>query len=475
MLVLAVAPAVLDIDHFHQDFYLGPVNEVLAGRSMLVDVNCIYGVGVIYFLAATFKLLHLKPHYAPFTALLVTLTTTQIVMLYWITRRIFRSRPLTVQCLVAVVILGRIGFYHADNIGYPSVGPLRFGLPLLVLAAGFLRRIQPSSGWPWAWIEAGLVGAAATWSTETFVYTLSAYGFSTLAEAWALRGSPSDFARRCLRGALRPMVAIAAALTGLTLLTLLRSGGLPHLGNYLVYMTLYSGAFVKWDLAVWTPWILIPSTTCLSMLATAFRIHARRDLDAGSFFVAGLTGAAAAEFSYFIMRSHPNNLTHLATPVVIILFYRLDQSWRPASQSWQARWAALPVALLIVIRLGWSSLPSILRCLDRSVLAWTVRKAGHLIDTEPFPIPDLYAHLWAPRPSSPRVATHLRLAAKYARRQREIPAISPDAVEFYSLTGRKRSVPDRLRRRRRHSARLLRQDGDGFATAECRGGSAHHR
>ena len=34
----------------HQDFYLGPVNEIRHGRYMLVDDYSQYGVGVIYFL-----------------------------------------------------------------------------------------------------------------------------------------------------------------------------------------------------------------------------------------------------------------------------------------------------------------------------------------------------------------------------------------------------------------------------------------
>jgi hypothetical protein len=441
LLVLLVVPTVLEINYFHQSFYLGPVNEVEAGRSMLVDVTCQYGVGVIYFLAAAFKLLFLRSHYGPFTALLVTLTTLQFLLLYWIVRRIFQSRVLAMYCLVALVILSRIGFYHEDNIVFPSVGPLRFGLPLLILAAGFVRRSRPSSRCPWGWIEAGLLGVASIWSLETFVYSLAALGFSTVAEAWALRTSLLDFALRCLRGALRPTIAIAAAVAGLTLMTLLRSGRLPHLDQYMIFLTLYSGTFAAWDLALWTPWILLPGMVCLSLLATALRTQARRNLDPGHFFIAGLAGAAAAEFSYFIERSHPTNLTHLAAPIVLLLFYWLDQSWKGAGGAWQARWTALPVALLILIGLSWSSEQSIWSYLDRSLMAWTVRKAGALIDGEPMPIPDVYAHIWSPQPTSPRAAAHLQLAAKYAPKQREISVITPDALEFYSLTGRRDPFP----------------------------------
>jgi hypothetical protein len=44
------------IIQFHQNFLLGPANEVIHGRAMLVDTSSQYGVGSIYLLAGWFKL-----------------------------------------------------------------------------------------------------------------------------------------------------------------------------------------------------------------------------------------------------------------------------------------------------------------------------------------------------------------------------------------------------------------------------------
>ena len=41
---------------FSQDFYRGPVGQILHGQAMLVDVFSQYGVGVMYFLAALFHI-----------------------------------------------------------------------------------------------------------------------------------------------------------------------------------------------------------------------------------------------------------------------------------------------------------------------------------------------------------------------------------------------------------------------------------
>ena len=45
------------IIQFHQNFFLGPANQILAGDAMLVEVLSQYGVGSIYFLAGAFTVI----------------------------------------------------------------------------------------------------------------------------------------------------------------------------------------------------------------------------------------------------------------------------------------------------------------------------------------------------------------------------------------------------------------------------------
>ena len=45
------------IIQFHQNFFLGPANQILVGDAMLVDVLSQYGVGSIYFLAGAFTVI----------------------------------------------------------------------------------------------------------------------------------------------------------------------------------------------------------------------------------------------------------------------------------------------------------------------------------------------------------------------------------------------------------------------------------
>jgi hypothetical protein len=423
------------LNYYHQNFYLGPVREVLDGRSLLVDVNCQYGVAVIYFLAAAMKVLGMKPHFTPLTFLLMAWTAGLYVVLYWAMRRIFRSRLLALLCLASIICLSRYGFYVDDNVVFPNIGPLRFGLPILMLAAGYLRR---SKGSPrWAWIEYGFLGLSSIWSLETFIYCMSIWGFSLAAETWGEARGVFDFLLRWVWGVVAALAAIAGAFACLYALTYVRAGVWPDWSHYLYFMNLYSGTFPNLPMDLWSPWVLLPGAACLGLLASALRTHERRDLDAGHYFIVGATGAAAAEFSYFIMRSHPTNLSNVAPLFLVLVFYWLDRSWTRPDMGGSARWTALPVALFVLASLHWYCLPTIEKRYSQSVLSWMGDSAVDLLRGKAPAEPTALTQIWAPIPlCGPRVDASLRLIGLYAKDQKQVAIFTPEMEETYALSGK---------------------------------------
>ena len=427
--------------NYDKNYYLGPVNEVLSGRSMLVDVHCLYGVGLIYFLAGLFKVLGMKAHYTPFGFLLMAFAAGLHLLQYWMARLLFRSRLLALLCAAAILCLQGYGsFAGFNNIVYPSVGPLRFGLPMLLLAAGFLRRSRGSRAWAWA--ELGLLGLASVWSLETFVYCLSAWSFSECAEAWAGSSAVLEVFSRLWTRVLKAAGAIALAHAGLALFTLLRSGSLPHWGVYFYYMVYASGDVLSYPLALWTPWILLPGLLGLSLLALALLTRERKGLDPGHYCMVGAAGAAAAEFSYFIMRAHPNNLGHIAPLFLILFFYWMDKAWKGPSSLAALRWTATAAALLVLAALLWNAWDSIRLRSSQSALAWMAQDAGSLFQGKPLPLPEPYDRLWNPRAvASPSVQACLDLMARHAPAQERIAVFTPFMGEVYALSGRANPYP----------------------------------
>jgi hypothetical protein len=439
----AIAAATFSVspeyDAFHQNCYLGPVNEVFAGRSMLSDVLCEYGVAVIYFVAAAFKVLGLKPYHTQFTFLLMTLTVGEYLLLYWLTRRIFRSRLLALACLGCIICFCRYGsFWQWDNFTFPSVGPLRFGLPILILASGYLGRARRSRFWAAA--ELGLLGLASIWSLETLVYSLSAWGFAAGAEILGEAAGIGEFLGRCRLKAAQAGIAVSIAYAALTLLTLMRSGGLLHWGGYLDWLRVYTGTAENYPLSLWTPWILLPGVCCLSLLASSLAVSRRKELDAGLYCMVGVAGAAAAEFSYFIIRSHPNNLGHVAPLYIVLLFYWIDQSWARPHWSGAAKWTATPVAFFVLAALLWNAQAAISLRWGQSLLVWLKSDCQAILQGQGLPLPASLAQLWAPAGTASTDAA-LRLMKLYAPDQPSIAVFTADPVEVYALSGRADPFP----------------------------------
>ena len=158
----------------HYNFYLGPSNDLLLGKSMLVDINCQYGVFVIYFLAGIFKM-GLQPlSYKGLSGLISILAIIQYIFIYVLLRYALKSQIFAIVTLGLMVATNFIG--QLELITYfPSVGPLRFGLAYGVLGAAYLRgkyvRLKKHA---WFFAHAA-VGIASIWSVETFFYALATH------------------------------------------------------------------------------------------------------------------------------------------------------------------------------------------------------------------------------------------------------------------------------------------------------------
>ena len=153
---------------FHHDFLLGPANQVLGGDAVLVDTASQYGVASIWFLAGWFQLAPIG--YGTFGLLDGLLTALTFAAAFALMRMAGVSRLLAAVAIalgVAVLVYARE--YPVGAI--PQEGPLRFGLPLLVIIA-----VVAGARFPRARTYAHLgalaaFGLSSVWSLEAFAMT----------------------------------------------------------------------------------------------------------------------------------------------------------------------------------------------------------------------------------------------------------------------------------------------------------------
>src|SRR4051794_2114330 len=122
----------ITILRFHQGFLLAPADQILHGGAMLVDTASQYGVGSIYALAGWFKIAPIG--YGTLGLLDGILTALWFGAAYGVLRLARTSRTVAAGALALAVVA--LVFHLTYPVGsLPQDGPLRFGLPMLVVLA----------------------------------------------------------------------------------------------------------------------------------------------------------------------------------------------------------------------------------------------------------------------------------------------------------------------------------------------------
>jgi hypothetical protein len=312
----------------HQNFYLGPVNDIRHGRYMLVDDYSQYGVAVIYFLAAV--LAPLPFGYGSFVLVVGLLTSLLFVTVYVVLRVATRSLVIAGLGTFVALMSSSIATIGRST-QYPSTGFLRFGIPWLLVCALVVayRRDRPTRT-PLL-VAYALVGIAAVWSFETAFYTGATFAVGVVAAAWTRPDGQRwrSAATELGAGAAAAVVAIA----GLVTATELGRGRAPNVGGYLDFLRLYSVAgFGQLPVPGWSLGYLMGGLCVASLTAIAVIVSRGRgsELARPSTVVplAAVTTFGAVALTYFLGRSHPNNLTHVAPPFVAMVTLWTAVAWR---------------------------------------------------------------------------------------------------------------------------------------------------
>ena len=312
----------------HQDFYLGPANDIRHGRYMLVDDYSQYGVAVIYFLAAI--LAPLPFGYGTFVLVLGILSSILFAAVYVVLRVATRSLAFAGIGTFAALMSSSIATI-GRSAQYPSTGFLRFGIPWLLVCALVVAYRHDRPARAPLLVAYLLVGVAAVWSFETAFYAGATFAVAVIAAASTRPGG-----RRARCAAAHLCAGAAAAILSITVLvtaTELGRGRLPEIGGYLDFLRLYSVAgFGQLPVPGWSLGYLM-GALCVASLAATCLIAARgRGSEVGrpSTIVplAAVSAFAAVALTYFLGRSHPNNLTHVAPPFVAMVTLWTALAWR---------------------------------------------------------------------------------------------------------------------------------------------------
>jgi hypothetical protein len=306
----------------NQNYFLGPIIDVLHGHPMLVGTFSQYGYGMFDGLGAFFSIAPIG--YGSFTLLVSALTALLFAAIYVTLRLATSSQIVAIAGLVVAVALNIFGqeFYYTY---FPSTGVLRFGLVWLVIllsvgAARSTRRAHLLEA-----LVLVVVGASAAWSGESGVYCLGTACAITCIDAAVLESGRGLRCRAAVRGVTRCLTASVCGVLVFTALTRAATGVWPHWGSYLDFVRLYTtGGLGELPIGDWSPGLALGAFYAASAVALLAMVGLRpalvRERRAMFRAIAGLTAMGALVFTYFLGRAAPNNLFHIAPPAVALLF-----------------------------------------------------------------------------------------------------------------------------------------------------------
>ena len=413
------------IVQFHQDWLLGPANQLLGGGALLVNVPVSqYGVGFIYFLAAWF---HVAPiGYGTYGLLDGLVTALFYSCAYGLLRAAGVARWLALCALGLAVVAFVYHLYY--SIGeLPQQGPLRFGLPMAVIVAQTAALRWPRRDRLLRVLALLALAAAAVWSLEMLAYTLATYLTVLAFRGWLAPGPLRPALARELGLALCACVGAHAVLA---LWTLLGTGQLPDWGQYLTYVDALvlghqAAGQISYGFAAWSPGLAVGAASLASALAVVLVIRRAPDAvrrDPVRFLaLAGLSTYALVLFSYTDNRSSTYLLPYVSLPLLLAgtLWLSLLLS-APVALSAPARRVVLGLALSVsgvMIAAAW---PSIGPLFSQSALAHAYPGGG---------LRGALTRLWHPPPIDPRSLGGVALLDRYVPGRRAL-VLLPDLPDL---------------------------------------------
>jgi hypothetical protein len=350
----------------HWSFWIGPIESVREGGWLLWDVPSQYGFLSILCPA----LFPVKNSWEALYLFQGTLLWIVALLMYF---RFCGKSGGIFRCIFACIATMTTVYFFAGGIryleppsAYPSVGPMRFFWCHISLFALWicLDKEKPRTKL-YLWIGGAICVIGSLWSLESAIYSLSIYGAavgvlalqsasisSRTAGMTRAKGEKAAwpivaFARELIEWILPPVGLFAGAICGVTLFYIFRLGHGPDWMSFFEYPLKYAGGFgampIRSDGPVWALVAVFGLT-----LGFGLTLFERDWRNPNLAIVAGVWGVLWTTASYFISRSHANNVCNLMHINIAALAVLLPLTERINAGVWRAMFKQLLAPLIIV-------------------------------------------------------------------------------------------------------------------------------
>lgn len=427
LIVFAVFDPAFSVNRPHQNPLLGPVSELRLGKALLVDIETTYGILMIYWIS-------LALNFFPFSfqglALLTAVfTMIQYALVYCLLRYLLKSILLACLTLFLILVVNLFATIGGEIVACSVVGPIRFGLPLLLIFLAMIRYRSERFKRYVAFCEKITVAIASLWSFEMLVYTWAVYLGILCYEEYYRTQRVTETLKNILKRVFSVLPWVALVYGLFILDTYRRSGQGPDWNHYLNFVFLVTrGQWNAMAVAIWSPWFIELFVIWGSFMAIILPVVFgwEKVLKPEKCLVAGLTTLGVIQFTYYLGRSHPNNLFHISLPVICLAAFWMAELSRRKDTSLR------------------KFVGSFIFCAYFSAMYLVFQLSPIMIDKLKTRVP-FYRQLGltlqdvkAKKPTNEKVKDAMMLIEKYAKEKTAIPIfIEPDdTLEVMILSGK---------------------------------------
>lgn len=302
------------VNQFHSNYVLNASNDLVNGKTLLVDTFSVYGSGFIHLITFIMKLLG----GIGYTNLYLTLMIVNLiyflllsVLILYLTNRFLLS-ILIVWLTSSIVFNFNINtFPSSEQYEWPGGTPIRFIFDILVFYLISLYLKDSDSN-----IKTFVLGFTCTLSIYWNFETGSSLSLSVLILVFIKSVLEKD--RNFLSFLIKFVLGFASSFVLISTFTYLKSGSLPRLDLLILGFKVYGSGFTSVPVQFFD-WYLVPLLISLVFVIAIF--HALQlnnsNLDFKLYIWLGLYIYFLLNLNYFWSRSYSSNLWILMIPFII--------------------------------------------------------------------------------------------------------------------------------------------------------------
>lgn len=296
------------IDFHHYSFYIGPTFDVNNGKSILYDTPSQYGYLVIHFLVFLTK--WIGNSFNTFHIINITLFTIYCMGEYLILSRLINNK---FKLLIAIFVLISLQTLYTDYYTslYPSTGPLRFGIGLLI--CWLLCHFQ----WRKSFVFGTLFASISLfWSVETAVYIVPAWLFTCIAQDIINYKFSKDALKKILYRLISFLCISILIFMVIIFIEYYNRKTFPDISAFYEYAISYGNGFGSLLIEPFGNHFLIILVLIIGLNVTFYIVvNGKKSKFANALIFMSIFNVLV--FSYFIGRSHENNIINIS-PMIFI-------------------------------------------------------------------------------------------------------------------------------------------------------------